>query len=209
MLPRTLASKGGLDLKKARSGLTPLGAALGDTLKELRLEGQAREMAALMVWSEVVGPQIAAVTEPDTVRDGVLHVIARTSTWASELTFHKQSILKGLNQRLGKGTLRDLRFHQGRLSSAPAGTDGAALLPTPEQLAAVALSEEDERDIGAAVAAQPDPELQAVVGRIVEGERRRRRWFEQQGERVCPGCGALYRRAGAECPACRMERRQS
>src|SRR5437588_9928513 len=158
-------------MKKPRTGLTALGDALGETLKRLHLEERAREMQALLVWARVVGPQIAAVTEPDVVRDGVLHVIARTSTWASELTFHKQSILKGVNQVLGKGTLRDLRFHQGPLTQAPTVGASPEPAPTPEQLAAISLTQEDEREIAAAVAAQPDTELQELVGRIVAGER--------------------------------------
>jgi predicted nucleic acid-binding Zn ribbon protein len=195
-------------MRRSRSGLTSLGAALGDTLKRLHLDDRAREMQALLVWSEAVGPQIAAVTEADTVRDGVLHVVARTSTWASELTFHKQSILKGINQRLGKGTLRDLRFRQGPIGQAIAPGAEAEPVPTPEQLAAVLLTAEEEREIAAAVAAQPDPDLAEMVGRLLAGERRRRRWLEQHGDRVCPHCGAVYHRTGSECPACRMERRQ-
>jgi predicted nucleic acid-binding Zn ribbon protein len=193
-------------MKKPRAGMTPLGDALGDTLKRLHLEERAREMQALLVWTRVVGPQIAAVTEPDAVRDGVLHVIARTSTWTSELTFHKQSILKGLNQALGKGTLRDLRFHQGPVGHAPAQEPSSQPGPTPEQLAAIRLSAEEEREIADAVADQPDGELRELVGRILAGERRRRHWLEQQGEQVCPCCGTLYRRSGGECPACRVER---
>jgi hypothetical protein len=181
---------------------------MGDTLKRLHLDGRAREMQAMLVWAEVVGPQIAAVTEPDAVRDGILHIVARTSTWASELTFHKQSILKGINGRLGKGTLRDLRFRQGALS----GTSGVEARPEPgptaEELAGIPLTEEDTRAIALAAEAQPDPDMAAMVSRILAGERRRRHWLVQQGRRLCPRCGAQYDRDGAECPACRMERRQ-
>jgi hypothetical protein len=195
-------------MRRSRAGLTTLGTAVEEALQRLQLDGRAREMRALLVWADVVGPQIAAVTEPDAVRDGVLHIVARTSTWASELTFHKQSILKGINQRLGKGTLRDLRFRQGRLSEGAAVDAPADPLPTAAELAVIALTEEETAEIALAVEAQADPDMAAFVGRLLSGERRRRQWLVQQGQRLCPRCGAHYTRAGAECPACRMERRQ-
>jgi predicted nucleic acid-binding Zn ribbon protein len=141
------------------------------------------------------------------VRDGVLHVVARTSTWASELTFHKHSILKGINQRLGKGTLRDLRFRQGRVEHGTAPGEEEEPWPSPEELATVALTEADGREIAAGVAAQPDADLRDLMERILTGECRRRHWLEQHGERVCPACGSLYRRPGKVCPACRRELR--
>jgi hypothetical protein len=80
--------------------------------------------------------------------------------------------------------------------------------PTAEQLSAIPLTEEDTREIAAAVAAQPDAELAELVGRLLAGERRRRAWLEEQGRHPCARCGAFHDRPGAECPACRMERRQ-
>lgn len=202
------ARRGVITMRRPRSGLTTLGSAVDDALRRLQLDGRAREMRALLVWAEVVGPQIAAVTEPDVVREGVLHVVARTSTWASELTFHKQSILKGINQRLGKGTLRDLRFRQGQLNDGGRVEAPAALLPTDAELAAITLTEQEEGEIASAVEAQADPEMAALLGRMLAGERRRRRWLIQKGQRVCPRCGAHFERAGPECPACRVERQQ-
>src|SRR4051794_25882811 len=124
----------GTAMRRSRAGLTSLGSAMDDTLKRLQLTGRTRELQAMLVWAEVVGPQIAAVTEPDAVREGVLHVVTRTSTWASELTFHKQSILKGINARLGKGTLRDLRFRQGALTSASGAEARVDPGPSAEEL---------------------------------------------------------------------------
>src|SRR5207244_884486 len=93
----------------------PLGTILGSEARRLKLDGPIGEASALMLWPQVVGEQIAAATEPERVRDGVLYVIARNHTWAFELTFHREKILHGLNQRLGRHALKEIRSEERRV----------------------------------------------------------------------------------------------
>ena len=49
-------------------------------------------------WAVLVGPQIAAVTEPESVTaDGVLRVRVATAAWANELSLMTPRILARLN----------------------------------------------------------------------------------------------------------------
>src|SRR2546430_338368 len=99
--------------ERSGEGFKPLGNMLSAEARRLKLDGALREDSAVTLWPEVVGEQIAAATEAERVRDGVLYVIARNHIWAFELTFHREQILKGLNGRLGRKAITEIRFRPG------------------------------------------------------------------------------------------------
>src|SRR5215471_2530286 len=67
-------------------------------------------------WPHAVGPAIADNAWPARVgRDGTLHVAARSSTWAFELTQLEAGIRERLAEALGDAAPRRLRFAPGRL----------------------------------------------------------------------------------------------
>ncbi len=75
--------------------------------------GLARRVEAAGIvaeWAELVGPQIASVTEPDAVTaDGILWVRVTTAPWAQELRMMTPRILARLNQ--GRtGRVREIRW---------------------------------------------------------------------------------------------------
>lgn len=94
-------------------------AALGDVLASvLRKKGLTRrvEQAGIVGdWAELVGPQIAAVTEPEAVSpDGVLRVRVATAPWATELSLMTPRILARLNA--GRtGRVKEIRWIAGPL----------------------------------------------------------------------------------------------
>ena len=83
------------DRAKALAGL------LDGQLARLGFADKVREHTAPLIWAEMVGPQVAAATEVDRVKDGVLYVSTRSATWAHELTFYKADILRRINERVG------------------------------------------------------------------------------------------------------------
>jgi predicted nucleic acid-binding Zn ribbon protein len=176
-------------------------------MERLQLEPVLREARALTLWPEVVGPQLAAATRAENVREGVLSVVTRTSSWAFELTFHKERILKALNARLGRGTVRDIRFRVG-CPDEPEAPPPPAPIPPAAELAATPLSDESAAAIAAAVAAHSDPDLRVRVAEALAAEERRAAWLREHGYRPCARCGALHRRLTPDCPACRREARE-
>ena len=42
--------------------------------------------------------------------DGILFVKVESSTWRSELTLHKENIIKKLNKKVGKPVIAEIRF---------------------------------------------------------------------------------------------------
>lgn len=78
-----------------------LGHVLKDTLSELGIERSLQKYQALQVWAEVVGDQIAAVTEPKTLTGGKLMVRVKNDVWRHELIYHLPEIIININKQVG------------------------------------------------------------------------------------------------------------
>ena len=87
---------------------------IGGTLKKLikkeGLENEINQQKAIDLWGEVVGQKIRENTEPVEVQFGVMIIKVKNSVWKQELQFQKENIIKSLNKKLIKTTIKDLRF---------------------------------------------------------------------------------------------------
>ncbi len=94
---------------------TPLADALASFLKQKGLTRRVQQAGIVGQWAELVGPQIAAVTEPEAVTpDGVLRVRVATAPWATELSLMTPRILARLNA--GRtGRVKEIRWVAGPL----------------------------------------------------------------------------------------------
>ncbi len=176
---------------------------LEDALRRLDHD-QGLEARAVMLWPEVVGPQMAQASEVRSFRDACMVVSVRSSAWNQEFTFQKERILKRYRERLGKPVVRDLRF-----SVAPVrGVSPAAELTTaPEaEIRRIHLPDDELAAIRAA-SESADPELAQAVRRALTHEAQIRQWRLQHGAKACPRCGAAHRTVHNLCPACRHDDR--
>lgn len=87
-----------------------LKSALETMLKKAGLDKAVAQYTSLIIWDEIVGETVARNARPETVRFRVLNVRVSTPAWRQELMFRKQEILEKLNQKLGLGTIKDIRF---------------------------------------------------------------------------------------------------
>ena len=77
---------------------TSLADALTSYFKQSGLTKRVQQAGIIEEWAELVGPQIALVTEPDSITpDGVLRVRVTTAAWANELSLMSPKILARLN----------------------------------------------------------------------------------------------------------------
>jgi hypothetical protein len=66
-------------------------------------------------WQAALGERIAAQCYPRRLRDGVLTVVVRNSTWLNELSFLRADIMRQVNQRMGRGVVHKLQFEVGKI----------------------------------------------------------------------------------------------
>jgi predicted nucleic acid-binding Zn ribbon protein len=102
--------------KKTRP--TPLADALTSYFKQSGLTKRVQQAGIIEEWAELVGPQIAAVTAPESVTpDGVLRVRVATAPWANELSMMSPKILARLNAGRS-GRVKEIRWVPGFIERA-------------------------------------------------------------------------------------------
>ena len=84
--------------------------AIKKLIKKKGLEKGINQQKAVEVWEEVVGQKIKEHTEPLEVKFGVLTVKTTNPVWRQELQFQKNDIIKSINKKLIKATIKDVRF---------------------------------------------------------------------------------------------------
>jgi predicted nucleic acid-binding Zn ribbon protein len=106
-------------LKMGRAGRTkssgksqprPVGAAIQDLAKHLGLQKNLEEYQVVTSWQEVVGEQIAKVTQAQRMENGVLLVSVSTAPWRAELSMKRMEILRKINATFGKNVVKEIRF---------------------------------------------------------------------------------------------------
>ena len=60
-------------------------------------------------WAQIVGPDLAGHTRPDSLRDGELTVQADSTAWATQLRLLAAQLVRRLNAELGPGTVQRVK----------------------------------------------------------------------------------------------------
>jgi hypothetical protein len=131
-------------------------------LKGLGLDERLQQYRALIIWEEVVGPQIAARTRPIRIREGVLEVNVDQPTWRQQLQLMKPKILAQLNAELGKATIKDLYLKRGKVSARTVKQE-----EPPPAWRMVQLDENEKQQITELLTAIEDPETREEMEKFL------------------------------------------
>ena len=131
-------------------------------LKGLGLNERLQQYRALIIWEEVVGPQIAARTRPIRIREGVLEVNVDQPTWRQQLQLMKPKILAQLNAELGKATIKDLYLKRGKVSARAVKQE-----EPPPAWRMVQLDESEKQQITELLTAIEDPETREEMEKFL------------------------------------------
>lgn len=85
---------------------TPVGDVLGRLVQAQGWETELSVHRVLNSWSALVGPEIAAHTEPVDFSEGQVTVQSDSTAWATQLRLLAPTIVAKLNAALGEGTVR-------------------------------------------------------------------------------------------------------
>jgi hypothetical protein len=130
------------------------GELLEKLLKGFGLDLRLQQYRALVIWDDVVGPQIAAHARPHKIRGSVLEVCVDQPAWMQQLQLMKPQILKKLNTQLGEAEIKEIFLKKGKLPP-PMEEEPTA----PPAWKKVNLDREEKARIHGIVAAIEDPEL--------------------------------------------------
>ena len=92
------------------SDLVSAGDAIRQLVDSLGLAKKLREQRVLSLWEEIVGEDIAAVTQVEGFRWGQLSVSVQNPTWRHWLTFQCETIRQNLNREVGDEVIKTIRL---------------------------------------------------------------------------------------------------
>lgn len=88
--------------RKKKKKPEPIGNVVASWLGDSGLAGRVEQAAVVPEWPRLVGPQIAAVTVPQSITaNGTLFVHVTTNAWMNELSLLEPELLRSLNARSG------------------------------------------------------------------------------------------------------------
>ena len=92
-----------------------VGDVMGDLLRQSGIADRIAQASVIPEWPKLVGPQIARVTQPQSITPtGTLFVAVTTNAWMTELSLMEPELLRRLNQRTGRLQIRKIRWQLAR-----------------------------------------------------------------------------------------------
>jgi predicted nucleic acid-binding Zn ribbon protein len=84
---------------------------LAGVLRDTGIAARIEQARIIPEWSGLVGPQISKVTEPTSITaDGTLFVIVTTNAWMNELSLLEPELLRALNVKDGRASVKRIRW---------------------------------------------------------------------------------------------------
>ncbi len=100
----------------------PIGKILADVVRDLGLSKKLAEQRAVVEWNDIVGIRVAEHARALRADGGRLFVEVDSSVWFQELTLMKRTIVRQINDRIGRKTIDNIHFVLG--GARPHGTSG-------------------------------------------------------------------------------------
>ena len=89
----------------------PVANVVASFLAQKGLAARVEQAGIIPEWAQLVGEQIAAVTEPRSVSaNGTLFVGVATNAWMNELSLLEPELLRSLNAKTGRAPIKRIRW---------------------------------------------------------------------------------------------------
>ena len=97
--------------ERKRNKPEPVANAVASFLAQRGLSARVDQAGIIPEWPQLVGDQIAAVTDPRSVSaNGTLFVSVTTNAWMNELSLLEPELLRLLNARSGRIPIKRIRW---------------------------------------------------------------------------------------------------
>jgi hypothetical protein len=154
---------------------------VGEVFRRGGLVRGVRRAEAVLLWPQVVGPDVARFSAAVGLQNGTLVVDVPDPETALHLGMQRHHVLAAYAERLGKGAVRELRFRVGRSPEPPeAPPERAHVDVDPEAVAALARALQGLDDDVAGPAMRAGKALLTLRARRLAA-----------GWRPCPVCSTL------------------
>ncbi|GAA2891305.1 hypothetical protein GCM10010517_55620 [Streptosporangium fragile] len=97
------------------------GRAIADLLADRGWERPAAVGGVFGRWHEIVGPDMAAHTKPESFAEGEVVVVADSTAWATQVRLLARTLVRRLNEELGDGTVQRVKVRGPQNGPRPGG----------------------------------------------------------------------------------------
>ena len=136
-------------------------------LHGLGLDERLHQYKALIIWNDVVGPQIAARTRPVRIRENILEINVDQPAWMQQLQLMKPKILSRLNAELGEATIKHLYLKHGKVDVHPDKP-----VEPPPAWRMVKLDDKEKKQVEDLLSAVKDTELRDEMEKFLQKQMR-------------------------------------
>jgi predicted nucleic acid-binding Zn ribbon protein len=96
--------------ERPRTKPEAVGAVIASYLRTSGLAGRVEQAEVIRDWARLVGPQVAAVTEPLRITaNGTLFVAVASNPWMGELSLMERQLLAAINRERGRAPVKKIR----------------------------------------------------------------------------------------------------
>ncbi|RVX46033.1 putative nucleic acid-binding Zn ribbon protein [Nonomuraea polychroma] len=97
------------------------GRAIADLLADRGWERSAAVGGVFGRWADIVGPDLAAHTKPESFEDGEVVIAADSTAWATQVRLLARTLVRRLNEELGDGTVTKVKVRAPQNAPRPSG----------------------------------------------------------------------------------------
>ncbi|MEU6785674.1 DciA family protein [Nonomuraea angiospora] len=97
------------------------GRAIADLLADRGWERSAAVGGVFGRWIDIVGPDLAAHTKPESFEDGEVLIVADSTAWATQVRLLARTLVRRLNEELGDGTVTKVKVRGPQNGPRPSG----------------------------------------------------------------------------------------
>ncbi|MBI5471830.1 MAG: DUF721 domain-containing protein [Ignavibacteriae bacterium] len=96
--------------KQTKRHPEPFAIALDKFVHQLGITKKMKQFSVITLWPEIVGEQIARVTQAERIDNGILFVKTTTAPWRNELSMRRLEIMEKVNTAAGSKVVKEIRF---------------------------------------------------------------------------------------------------
>ncbi|RSN03583.1 DUF721 domain-containing protein [Nonomuraea sp. WAC 01424] len=97
------------------------GRAIADLLADRGWERSAAVGAVFGRWQDIVGPDLAAHTRPESFDEGEVLIAADSTAWATQVRLLARTLIRRLNEELGDGAVTKVKVRGPQNAPRPTG----------------------------------------------------------------------------------------
>jgi predicted nucleic acid-binding Zn ribbon protein len=95
---------------RAKKQPEPFSLALDKFAHSVGITKKMKQFSIITSWGEIVGEQIAKVTEAERMDNGILFVKTKSAAWRNELSMRRMEVLEKVNAAAGSKLVKEIRF---------------------------------------------------------------------------------------------------